>query len=470
MTSANQLLEYIRNGAPLSFRQRLSLTLQLSAPAIMAQVSSICMQFIDASMVGHLGADAAASIGLMATSTWLFGGLMSCAATGFAVQVAHNFGAGNIDKARSVFRQAITANLIFSFILICIGSSLAFPLPNWLGGDMAIQHDASIYFLVFTLFFPVLQLNFLAGAVLRCSGNMHVPSILNILMCILDVIFNFLLIFPSRDFSILGHYIYIPGAGLGVLGAALGTGLAELAAGSLMLWFACVKSEHLHIWRRHGSFRITRECLKKAIKICLPMGCERTMFCGAQIFITAIVAPLGNFAIAANAFAVTAESLCYMPGYGIADAATTLVGQSIGAGRKALTSSFARLCIVAGIIIMSLLAVAMYIYAPFIMSLMSPNSEIQHLGTMCLRTEAFAEPMFAASIICYGVFVGAGDTLLPAVMNLGSIWGVRITLAAILAPTMGLQGVWIAMCVELCFRGIIFLLRLQFGNWYRNVK
>ncbi|MDE6716497.1 MAG: MATE family efflux transporter, partial [Muribaculaceae bacterium] len=93
---------------------------------------------------------------------------------------------------------------------------------------------------------------------------------------------------------------------------------------------------------------------------------------------------------------------------------------------------------------------------------------IRELGNMCLRAEAFAEPMFAASIVAYGVFVGAGDTLIPAVMNLASIWGVRITLAALLAPTLGLQGVWIAMCVELCFRGIIFLIRMRHGNWTRK--
>lgn len=464
---AQQLLEKIRTGAKLSLREQLLLTVQLSTPAIMAQISSIVMHFIDASMVGHIGAGAAASIGLMATSTWLFGGLMSSAATGFSVQVAHSFGAGEKETAKSIFRQALTANIIFSIFLLVLGTSLAYPLPRWLGGDDTIIENASIYFTVFALFFPVLQLNFLAGSMLRCSGNMKVPSFLNILMCFLDVIFNFFLIFPTRQIEIIGFNITVPGYGLGVLGAALGTGLAELVAGGIMLWYACVKSEDLHIFGEKGNFIPSRTCLKRAVRIGLPMSCERTIFSGAQIFITAIVAPLGNYAIAANSFAITAESLCYMPGYGIADAATTLVGQSIGAGRKNLTKSFARLCIYSGIAIMTILAVAMYAFAPHIMGLMTPIDGIQELGIMCLRTEAFAEPMFAASIVAYGVFVGAGDTLIPAIMNLGSIWCVRITLAAILAPTLGLQGVWIAMCAELCFRGIIFLIRMRYGNWTR---
>ena len=184
---------------------------------------------------------------------------------------------------------------------------------------------------------------------------------------------------------------------------------------------------------------------------------------------TVIVAPLGVFAIAANSFAITAESLCYMPGYGIADAATTLVGQSIGAGRRKLTRSFARITVLMGMGIMGLMGVLMYLFAPQIIGLMTPVGEIRELGVMALRIEAFAEPMFAASIVAYGVFVGAADTLVPCLMNFFSIWAVRLSLAALLAPTLGLKGVWIAMCVELCFRGMIFLVRLKRERWMKKV-
>ena len=205
--------------------------------------------------------------------------------------------------------------------------------------------------------------------------------------------------------------------------------------------------------------------LKKALHIGLPMGIEHIVICGAQIMTTVIVAPLGVFAIAANSFAITAESLCYMPGYGIADAATTLVGQSIGAGRRKLTRSFARITVFMGMGIMGLMGVLMYLFAPQIIGLMTPVGEIRELGVMALRIEAFAEPMFAASIVAYGVFVGAADTLVPCLMNFFSIWAVRLSLAALLAPSLGLKGVWIAMCIELCFRGLIFLVRLKRERW-----
>lgn len=459
------LLALIREGRPMTLGQQIHLTVMLSVPAVVAQLSSIVMQYIDAAMVGSLGAEEAAAIGLVSTTTWLFWGLCIASSTGFSVQVAHRIGAGDMQGARNVLRQAITSTTLFSFALAAIGVAISGVLPEWLGGDVSIHHDASLYFLIFSLFLPALQLNFLAGGMLRCSGNMRIPSLLGVVMCVLDVIFNFFLIFPTRHAVVAGIDIFIPGAGLGVEGAALGTVAAETVVATIQMWYLCTHSSELKLTKEKGSFRPQVNILKKALRIGLPMGLEHVVICGAQIMTTVIVAPLGVFAIAANSFAITAESLCYMPGYGISDAATTLVGQSVGAKRRRLTRSFAFITVFMGMIIMGLMGLLMYIFAPQIIGLMTPVEEIRSLGIMALRIEAFAEPMFAASIVAYGVFVGAANTLVPCLMNFFSIWAIRLSLAALLAPTMGLKGVWIAMCIELCFRGIIFLIRLFKRNW-----
>lgn len=449
----------------MTLGQQIHLTVMLSVPAVVAQLSSIVMQYIDAAMVGSLGAEEAAAIGLVSTTTWLFWGLCIASSTGFSVQVAHRIGAGDMQGARNVLRQAVTSTTLFSFALAAIGVAISGVLPEWLGGDVSIHHDASLYFLIFSLFLPALQLNFLAGGMLRCSGNMRIPSLLGVVMCVLDVIFNFFLIFPTRHAVVAGIDIFIPGAGLGVEGAALGTVAAETVVATIQMWYLCTHSSELKLTKEKGSFRPQVNILKKALRIGLPMGLEHVVICGAQIMTTVIVAPLGVFAIAANSFAITAESLCYMPGYGISDAATTLVGQSVGAKRRRLTRSFAFITVFMGMIIMGLMGLLMYIFAPQIIGLMTPVEEIRSLGMMALRIEAFAEPMFAASIVAYGVFVGAANTLVPCLMNFFSIWAIRLSLAALLAPTMGLKGVWIAMCIELCFRGIIFLIRLFKRSW-----
>lgn len=461
-------ISLIRSGAPLSFGQQLKLTAKLSWPAMMAQLSSILMQYIDAAMVGRLGADDSAAVGLVSTSLWLFWGVCSAVTVGFSVQVAHRIGASEPDAARAVLRQSIVACLLFSLVVVIIGAAIAWPLPHWLGGTEAVCDKASLYFLVFVLALPLLTMNYLGGAMLRCVGNMKVPGALNVMMCLLDIVFNFFLIFPTREVHLLGIGLTLPGAGLGVLGAALGTVSAEIVTAGSMMWYLCAREKSIRLVGHPGSFRPTSSVLRKALRVSAPMTLEHAVICGAQIAVTVIVAPLGVMAIAANAFAVTAESICYMPGYGIGDAATTLVGQSYGAKRLDLAERFGYITVGLGMVTMTVMGVVMYIGAPWVMELMTPVGQIQSLGVEALRIEAFAEPMFAAAIVSYGVMIGVGDTILPAAMNFGSIWLVRLPIAALLAPTMGLAGVWLAMCVELCFRGAIFLWRLISGAWLKK--
>lgn len=463
--SKDQLLSLIREGGKLDALAQIKLTALLSFPSMMAQLVHIMMQYIDAAMVGSLGAQASASIGLVSTTIWLFGSLCSAASVGFYVQVAHKIGAGDFAGARQVLRESFLSCILFSFLLCGIGVGISKHLPHWLGGGDDICGDASTYFMYFSLCLPFSMLNSLCSGMLRCSGNIHTPSILNVLMCLLDVLFNWLLIFPTC--TLFG--ITFPGADLGVTGAVLGTALAYIICSLLMCYFTVVRSKELSLRQDCGTFIPQLRTLREGLHIAAPIAVEHIVLCGAQIVSTVIVAPLGTIAIAANSFGITVEALCYMPGYGMSDAATTLVGQSLGAGRRYLARSFGRITLGMGIAFMTLMAVVMYTASPALLSIMTPDVAVQQLTVEILRIEAFAEPMFAASIVCYGIFVGARDTLIPCTMNLTCIWLLRIIPAALLASHMGLQGVWIAMAVELTFRGIIFLIRFRGDSWLSHI-
>lgn len=463
------LLLKIRNGGIMSSNDKLNLIFQLSLPSILAQVTNVMMFFIDQAMVGRLGAQAAASIGLVESTTWLFGGIAGAVSMGFSVQVAHFIGANDFEKARQVVRHGIITAFCMSLLIMLIAAIVSQPLPYWLRGGADIAPDASRYFLIFAMAAPFFQMNNLASSLLKCEGNMRIPSLLSVVVCVLDVVFNFLLIFPSRSISLLGIDIVIPGAGLGVTGAAIGTGLAYVVVSLTQSWMAFFRSKILSVRINRERFVFVGSYLKNAFNIGAPMALQMFLMSSAQVISTAIVAPLGNFAIAANTFAITAESLCYMPGYGIGDAATTLIGQSMGAGRSDLCRSFARMTVWSGMIIMAVMGVVMYFFAHDMMAIMTPVSEIQQLGAQSLRIEAFAEPMYAASIVTYSVCVGAGDTLRPALINLSSMWFVRLTLAYLLAKDYGLPGVWTAMAIELTFRGTLFLIRLYRGKWMKKI-
>lgn len=446
------LLERLRGGAPLRFGHQVRLTATLSYPAIIAQFSTVAMQLIDTAMVGHLSTDAGAAIGLVATCMWLLGGFCFACCNGFSVQVAHLVGAGDFKGARSVVRQALSSALIWCLGFTLLALAIARPLPLWLGGSGEVAAQASRYFLVTALFLPFLQFDFLAATILQASGEMRVPSLLNVLMCVLDVALN---------------YLFIWVLDLGVVGAALGTGLAELMIATSMVWYLTCRCKDLKLRGEKGSFAPTRPVVNNALRIGLPLCLENIVMRGAYVAGTVIVAPLGAVAVAANNFAVTAESFCYMPGYGIADAATSLVGQSIGAGRRDMARRFGWLTTGGAMILQTLTGILLFIFAPEVMGLISSDPEVVSLGATVLRIEAFAETMYAASIVSYGACVGAGDALLPSILNFSSIWVFRIVPAIWLCPRYGLVGYWIAMCFELNMRGALFLFYLASGRWLR---
>lgn len=429
---------------------QLRLVWQLSLPAILTQITTIAMQYIDSAMVGALGADASAAIGLVASSTWLFGGVTAAVSAGFSVQVAHRIGAGEDTEARTVVRHGLAAALTLAALLALLGLGICRQLPYWLGGGAEICADASAYFLTFSLMLPFSQLNSLTAGFLQCAGDMVTPSVLNAVMCGLDVVCNALLI---------PHF--------GVLGAGMGTALACALVSLAMAWCCCVRNAQLRL-RRGEAHAFRPEILKKAFRIGAPVAVQEIAMNGAMVASTMILAPLGAAAIAANSFAVTAESLCYMPGYGVGSAATTLVGRSVGAGDAAQARRYGNICTALGGALMGCTGLLMMIFCPFVFRLLTPVVEVRTLAAQALRIGLLAEPLFGVSIAAAGALRGAGDTLVPSLLNLGSIWIVRLGLSLLLVGKLGLRGMWIAMAIELCVRGALMLWRQKTSKFYET--
>lgn len=429
---------------------QLRLVWQLSLPAILTQITTIAMQYIDSAMVGALGADASAAIGLVASSTWLFGGVTTAVSAGFSVQVAHRIGAGKDTEARTVVRHGLAAALTLAALLALLGLGICRQLPYWLGGGAEICADASAYFLTYSLMLPFSQLNSLTAGFLQCAGDMVTPSVLNAVMCGLDVVCNALLI---------PHF--------GVLGAGMGTALACALVSLAMAWCCCVRNAQLRL-RRGEAHAFRPEILKKAFRIGAPVAVQEIAMNGAMVASTMILAPLGAAAIAANSFAVTAESLCYMPGYGVGSAATTLVGRSVGAGDAVQARRYGNICTALGGALMGCTGLLMMIFCPFVFRLLTPVAEVRTLAAQALRIGLLAEPLFGVSIAAAGALRGAGDTLVPSLLNLGSIWIVRLGLSLLLVGKLGLRGMWIAMAIELCVRGTLMLWRQKTSKFYET--
>ena len=293
----DELLALVREaGSEMTLRQKFRLTVLLSIPAIIAHISIIAMQMIDAAMLGHLSTEKASAVGLVSTTIWLFGGLTGAFAAGFSVQVAHRIGAGDNKGARSVIRQGLFSGLIFASLLGLSGIIIAPHLPHWLGAQEVICHDATRYFTIFSYGLPFVTINNVAAGCLRCSGNIKVPSILMVIMCCLDICFN---------------YIFIYCMDMGTDGAALGTLLAYVFIVIFMVGYMTLKDKLLNFRQDEVLDFIPKvKILKKTGRIGFPIGLERGVMCTAQIAISSIIAPLGSIAIAANTFAINVESLC----------------------------------------------------------------------------------------------------------------------------------------------------------------
>ncbi|MBP5625517.1 MAG: MATE family efflux transporter [Bacteroidales bacterium] len=464
------LLGRLRGGEPLSQGEQFRLTLLLAWPSILAQLAMCLMSYIDAAMVGRLGSGPAAAVGLVSSTGWIFGSFCYANSTGFSVQIAHRCGARDFFGAKRVFRHGIFVVMAVAVLLAALAFVIHGALPGWLGGEPGIRADASAYFLVFGLSLPFFQLAVFSEASLIASGNVKVPGMASIAMCVLDVVFN---------------YIFIFVCGFGVLGAALGTALATLCTGCFLLWYATHCSGELRqpvrwlrpvrrvlaglrVRKADGLEQGQKAILRKALKISSPLWLQNVVTRGAYIAATILIAPLGTVAIAANSFAIIAEGFCYLPGFGMQDAATTLVGQSLGAKRPDMARRFAWLSIGSGAAMMGFLAILMWVFAPQVMGLLSQDPEVIVLGAKCLRIQAWAEILFGVSIVAYGCCVGAGDTLLPSAINLLSMWVIRLGIALFLIPRYGLPGYWMAMAIELSIKGIIFITRISGVRWLRS--
>lgn len=436
------------------------LVISLSVPAILEQLVMTLMSYIDTAMVGSLGYQATAAIGVVASTIWLLNGIVSAVAIGFSVQVAQYLGAGREKDSRDVLCQSILFNLIFGAAFALLAILLGQVLPGLLGAEPAIRPYAKEYFCVVAGFLPFSLASALYSSIFRCSGNVVIPSVMNVGMCLLDMLFNFFLIYPTRQIGGLTVW----GAGLGVRGAALGTGLAQACVGLVLLLLLVRRRGPLRL-QGQERWRFTRACMHNAFVLATPAALERMTLCLAQIVMTSVVAGMGSVSVAANYVAVQTESICYLPAYGIAAAATALVGQSIGAGRPDMAKRFAYGTTALGFGLVSVTAVVLFAGAPALTRLLTPEAEVIALSTRVLRIVAFSEPLFAISIVAIGALRGAGDGKGPFWINSFSMWGLRVLPVLLLTRAYGVVGVWATMSAELILRGVFFLIRLLRGRW-----
>lgn len=446
--------------------RRLPVLWRLTWPAIIEQLLGMMVSFVDTAMVGAMGAASTAAVSVVSSSIWLINGILAGVGVGYSVQVANAVGAQDHVRARKVMRQGALAVAALGLLVLAVMELSAPFLPDWLGAEPEVYPLAVSYLRFYSLGLPFSTVLAVFSAILRCTGDTRTPLALNGLANLGNVLLNFLLIYPTRQW----RGITLPGAGLGVSGAAIASAASLALAGCLLLWKVFFNKEKPVSIGPEENYRPDGDIIRAALRLGVPYIGERVTINLGQILMTALVAHVGTVALAANHIATTAEGMCYLPAYGLSFAATALVGQSVGARNREDARAYGRLSGLLGFGMCLATGALLFLFATPIAGLFTDEAAVIAETAKALRIVAFAEPFFAVSIVMSGALRGARDVRCPMVVALGCMWGIRAILAPILIYVFhwGLEAVWFAMALDLTVRGILTALRWKGGRWEKT--
>ncbi len=440
----------------------------LAWPTVMEQALQTVVQYADTAQVGAIGANASAAVGLTTTMMWLINAPMFALAMGVLSCISRALGAKDTERAQKAAAQSVLITAALGVALGAVTLSISPFLPGWLGAAPEIQKDASVYFAIVCAPMLFRASSIVFGSVLRATGNTKTPMVINTIMNIMNIVLNFLLINPSQTWKIGSLSIPMWGAGLGVAGAAIATA-AAYAAGGILMAAAAWRDPVLGL--RGRKIRYDGEVMGQCIRIGTPIAAERVTACLGQVVFTSLIARLGTIAMAAHSIAITAEQAFYIPGYGMQAAAATLSGHSAGAKDEKKLMQYSSTITMIAVLFMGLLSVLLFLFPSAVMQIFSRDREVIGLGAQVLRIVAVSEPFFAVVIIMEGVFNGVGDTKIPFVFSLVSMWGVRIlfTYLCVSVFHLGLTAVWLCMVGDNMTRFVCMVIRYGRGSWKKHL-
>ncbi len=415
---------------------------KLSVPTVIEELLSTLLQYVDTAMVGRLGEDAAASVSVTTTVSWLISSIPSAISVAVLAMIAKAIGSGDSEKIRDISRHtALTVPVIGAF-LGAVSVVLSPFIPTWMGAEFSIRKQASLYFFIISLSMLFRCSGIIFGAALRAATDTKTPLYINFGANTLNAALNYLLIYK---------------ASLGVTGAAIATAISYTASGVLM--FAAYRRNKL-LHYKMGRFKIDKNILREGGRIGLPVLGTSAASCLGYVVFASLVTGMGNTVFAAHSIAVTAETIFYISGYGLRKATSTLVGISLGErdSRKFETVCRLSASITVGMMIVS--GIILYLTAEPLMKLFISSEEAALLGAEMLRIVALSEPFYGLMIVTEGIFYGLGKTRYAFIIETLSMWGIRIlfTFVSVRIWGCGLREVWFCMIADNIFKALMFII------------
>jgi len=436
----------------------------LAWPTVLEQILQTAVSYVDSAMVGRLGAHATAAVGATGTINWLIISSITALSIGFLAYISRALGAKQPLNARKAAAQAVLVTLIVGVLFTALALSLSHAIPVWMHVGPDILEDAATYF--FILYTPMLfrTATIMFGTCLRAAGDTRTPLYVNTVVNLVNIVLNYLMIYPTRAVTLFGQQVLMPGFGMGVAGAALASAIAFAIGG---IGMTVMLFRHPFISPRGLSLKPNGEILRPCLKVALPCALQRFGTSFGYVAFASMINSLGTTAIAAHSIANTAESAFYIPGYGMQTAAATLTGNCYGARDKQRMKQLSRMMILLEVILMALSGAALYISAETLMGFFTKDAAVIDLGTRVLRMVALSEPVYGVAVILEGLFQGVGDTKSTFVFNIIGMWGVRILGTFIMLKVFGggLTAAWGCMIAHNILLGCLLFTRFIRGTW-----
>lgn len=431
--------------------------LRLAIPAVGEQMVLLMAGIVETVLIGHLGAAPLVALGLSNQLAMLSTVLFTLLAVGGGVLVAQATGAGQVERVHRVFGQSLWLSLLTGVGLMLTGLLVATPALRLMGAEAEAVRLGTPFLRLLAASMPFQGFVFVASACLRGAGDTRTPMLVVAATTIVQVLSSAALVYGVGGFAEMGT----PGAAVGALaGRAAGAGL-------LLVW---LWHGRLPLRLREVNWRIDRPAVEEMVRLGSPSGGEQLALRLGQIANVRIVAGLGTVGYAAYLVAFNSVVLAFLIGIGFTAAATTVVGQRVGAGDEIGARSGARQAwgLAAGT--MGLMGIAFAFAARPLLGFFTSDLQVVALGVVPLQLVSLALPAEATNQVLSGALRGAGDTRWPMVVTATGNWLIRLPLTLILAGPFGLIGVWWAVIADMVLRALVNIWRFRGTAWLPAIR
>lgn len=421
----------------------------LAIPTICEEILSTLLQYVDTAMVGHLGEEATAAVSTTTTIGWLIGGFLHSIGVALLAMMSKSVGEGNDEKLKKLAGQAVILVIGSGLLVGVLALSLARYIPFWMGADASVRPDAYKYFFIISIPMIFRAAALIFGSCIRATLDTKSPMIVNII---------------ANVFNIILDWVFIYVLDMGVIGAAYATAICYTVAGTLM-FIVFINKKKLDLTK--DSIKADKGLLSEIGKVALPAAGTRATASLGYVVFAGLVSGMGTSIFAAHSIAVNAETIFYIPGFGISSATSALIGVAYGERNLDRIKKIMKLSTIITIGVMLINGIILYVCALPLMKVFTSSINAATLGAKMLKIVAFTEPFFGLMIAMQGVFYGLGKTGQVFIIETFSMWGIRIifTILCVKLWHTGLTEVWYCMIADnICKASLLGLSMIIFSK------